>query len=279
MKNKALLVPLGGALIVVLLIVLIVVAVRGGGDTSAEAGSRATPSVSSTPSKTPSPKPTRTRTAKPSPTPTPTPQLAEVTLGCTDAQGRMQKYDTLQQVWALPVAPSCNYNEVGPGTLSDLQKNALQTAYGPEYNPESLRSLYGVCSKTSGIPIEEVRSGAQAKELAGAFMLCPEHPKAAVIEATLASSQAIVAEEEANKSAIAEGRQFSSGKYLIGVDLQPGLWQSVGEKVTDCYWEISDAQGNIIENNFINIAPQFTITVPEYAAGFTIQGCTFRQIG
>lgn len=278
MKNKALWVPIAGVVAVIVLVVTIVIVAVRGGDSSAEADTRPSPTASSTPSKS-SPKATPTRTAKPTPTPSPTPEYVQVVLGCTDAKGQLEEYATMQEVWALPVAPACNYNKQYPGTLSEQQTNALQTAYGPEYKAESLKYLYGVCARTSGIPIEEVRSGAQATELAGAYILCPDHPKAAAIEATITSGQTLVVEEEANKTAIAEGRQFGSGKYLIGVDLQPGQWQTVGEKVSDCYWEISDAQGNIIENNFISVAPQFTITVPEWAAGFTIQGCAFRQIG
>jgi hypothetical protein len=49
--------------------------------------------------------------------------------------------------------------------------------------------------------------------------------------------------------------------------------------VENCYWEISDAQGNILANNFISVAPQFTIVIPASAAGFTVEGWGFRWIG
>ena len=48
--------------------------------------------------------------------------------------------------------------------------------------------------------------------------------------------------------------------------------------MTDCYWEVSDESGNIIDNNFISIAPQFTINIPSSASGFTNNGCTFQWI-
>jgi len=69
------------------------------------------------------------------------------------------------------------------------------------------------------------------------------------------------------------------GKHLVGSEVQPGTWQSVGDKVQDCYWEISDASGDIIDNNFISVAPQFTINIPADAAGFTNTGCAFQRIG
>ena len=64
----------------------------------------------------------------------------------------------------------------------------------------------------------------------------------------------------------------------VGKDIQPGTWRSVGEKVEDCYWEVSDAQGEIMDNNFISVAPQFTIQIPSDAAGFTNTGCTFERM-
>lgn len=44
------------------------------------------------------------------------------------------------------------------------------------------------------------------------------------------------------------------------------------------YWEISDAHGNIIANNFISTVLQFTIYVPPTAAEFIAEGCGFRWI-
>jgi hypothetical protein len=53
-----------------------------------------------------------------------------------------------------------------------------------------------------------------------------------------------------------------TGKYLVGKDVVPGTWQSQGDKVGNCQREISDAQGYILANNFISVAPQFTIIIP-----------------
>ena len=75
------------------------------------------------------------------------------------------------------------------------------------------------------------------------------------------------------------GKLVYTGKYLVGKEVQPGTWQSQGDKVEDCYWEISDAKGEIIANNFISVSPQSTLTIPASAAGFTVKGCGFRWIG
>jgi len=66
--------------------------------------------------------------------------------------------------------------------------------------------------------------------------------------------------------------KFGNGKFLVGDDIMPGTY-AINRKVTDCYWERSDAQGNIIDNNFISIAPSITVTVGVNDAGFTSTGC------
>ena len=40
-----------------------------------------------------------------------------------------------------------------------------------------------------------------------------------------------------------------NGIYLVGVDIAPGVWRSDGTG-DSCYWEISTAQGKIINNHF-----------------------------
>jgi hypothetical protein len=97
---------------------------------------------------------------------------------------------------------------------------------------------------------------------------------ASVASAASASSSAAV-----ERQALADGTLVHPGKYLVGKDIPPGTWQSLGSKVTDCYWEISDFQGEIMDNNFISVAPQFTINIPADAAGFTATGCSFQRIG
>lgn len=39
------------------------------------------------------------------------------------------------------------------------------------------------------------------------------------------------------------------GFYLVNIDIAPGIWRSEGTQ-DDCYWEISDKYGNIINNHF-----------------------------
>ena len=39
------------------------------------------------------------------------------------------------------------------------------------------------------------------------------------------------------------------GFYLVGVDIAPGVWRSKGTG-DDCYWEVTQADGDIIDNHF-----------------------------
>jgi len=108
--------------------------------------------------------------------------------------------------------------------------------------------------------------------------LCPDHPQAATVQANIDAAGAADVSENAQAQAIADGKYAEEGKHLVGSEVKPGTWQSVGNKVTDCYWEISDESGNIIDNSFISIAPQFTISIPASASGLSKNGCAFHWI-
>lgn len=262
----------GGALA---LIVGVVIAVTAGGDDQPVAAPSRVPTTSK-----PTPSPTRTPTPTPTPTPT-TPEATTFVYRCGDAE-----FKDFRAAWEAETPSGCYATQVTSWPLTDTEELALTTAYG-EVNAGSLHYLYGICAGTASYPwAYETLSPSQALEVSGALVICPDHPKAAAVAAALAEQQAAAAQQQAaaaqqavDEQLRAEGRLIGPGSYLIGVDILAGTWQSEGERVEDCYWEVSDAQGNIMDNNFISVAPQFTITVPAGAAGLTISGCTFRWIG
>ena len=196
------------------------------------------------------------------------------------------EFEDFRAAWEAEMPSGCYATQVTSGPLTDTEELALTTAYG-EVKAGSLQYLYGICAGTASYPwTYETLSPAQALEVAGALVICPDHPMAAAVAPALAEQQAAAAQQQAaaaqqavDEQLRAEGRLVGPGSYLIGVDIVAGTWQSEGERVEECYWEVSDAQGNIIDNNFISVAPQFTITVPAGAAGLTISGCAFRWIG
>lgn len=42
----------------------------------------------------------------------------------------------------------------------------------------------------------------------------------------------------------------SDGFYLINVDIAPGVWRSTGTASGSCYWSVTTATGDIIDNHF-----------------------------
>ncbi|MCB5280357.1 hypothetical protein [Arthrobacter sp. ES1] len=170
--------------------------------------------------------------------------------------------------WASPF-DQCTVG-TATGTQSAAEKAAGAASGGT--SPDTVKFLYALCATTAGHYFEGEVSPAQAKEIAAALTLCPDHPKRAVLEASAGAGAALDADR-------ASGKLVYTGKYLVGKDVVPGTWQSQGDKVENCYWEISDAQGNIMANNFISVAPQFTLVIPASSAGFTVKGCGFRWIG
>lgn len=117
--------------------------------------------------------------------------------------------------------------------------------------------------------------------------LCPSHPQVGQWKQLSQKLPAAEAKADAQRQQAdrdmenrENGGYASDGqKYLVGKDLQSGLYQTVGPQVENCYWEMTDATGETIDNNFISVAPQFELYIPATAAGFTIDGCNMTRIG
>lgn len=222
--------------------------------------------------------PTTTATA----TATPTPEPAYISYTC-QINDESRDFTDFQDVWATKAAVThCDTEELpsqDDGELTVAERTALAAAYGKEAELDNLRILYSICAQTAGIPIDNAVSLGQAEEAAAAITLCPKHPKINLIKKVIATAKAEAKVQAAIEVDRKNGKFLVEGSYLVGKEAVPGTWQSQGERVTDCYWEVSDGSGNIMANNFINVAPQFTITVPADAAGLTITGCSFRWVG
>jgi hypothetical protein len=220
-------------------------------------------------------------------TPSPGSVVFDCTLkGSTANNPKGVMVNTYQEVWpnadqtTSVVGGLCTtklavpYSEIQTAALAAFKASG-GSASGDDYE---LRKFYDICMnpKSSGPYYQDASSWSAKGEVAdarGALILCPDHPNAAEIQRKVDTAQS-------NMDGRAAGEIVDEGKFLVGKDIQPGTWQTKSDSVTDCYWEISDAQGDIIDNNFISIAPQFTIEIPSSAAGFTNQGCgTLVRIG
>lgn len=73
------------------------------------------------------------------------------------------------------------------------------------------------------------------------------------------------------------------GKSVAGKQFQPGTYQlqiKPGDKVSDCYWEISAPQGGIIANDFVTLATEGPVVSVAEGQGFTSERCgTWKKIG
>lgn len=72
-------------------------------------------------------------------------------------------------------------------------------------------------------------------------------------------------------------RSRGNGFYLIGVDIAPGVWRSNGSG-DSCYWAVTRADGDIIDNHFGMSGG--TAYIPEYGYQVQFEDCgtwTFIQ--
>lgn len=205
-----------------------------------------------------------------------------------EEDGTREKYASLQELWKSGQKfDLCDVEFDGYGTvpedlskseLSDLEWKAVQKSYPDKSEPNEIEHLYGICAQTSGIPIDEVVSDMQAEELSGALLLCPDHPKIKQMTANASKFASLQAEESQYEADVAAGRLIHEGNYLVGEEISAGTWRTVGDKITECYWEITDKNGNIMVNNFVSTSGPFNVKVPASASGFTINGCSFRLV-
>lgn len=246
----------GSAFVVVLSVIIGV----GG---SSNAGSAMT-SARATPTST-----TTTWSTSTSPLPPPTPQ---VTISCSmdttytnRRQFTMDVGGDFAPVWgAAPM--SCEATRE-PGTLTPIEQQAF-TASG--YTDQiSIKTLYGLCASVNPnhtyVSPAHSLSANQIPEVTGMLTLCPNHPQASQLHDAITRGQA-------DAAAAAAGELFYSGTFLVNSEIPPGTYAAEGE-ITNCYWERTDAKGEIIDNNFVTGARRVEVTVRASDYSFHNEGC------
>lgn len=208
-------------------------------------------------------------TVTPSTSPTTTPSTTEVVApdGYTveSIVCGSDEYTSVTDAWSAS-QEDCEATVTG-SEPSALQLRALTTAYGTPPDPDDLSVLYGICAQSGRQAFGYIEDGAseeQAKEMAGAFMLCPTHPDRSRLTKAIASGLRDVRLEAA-------GRIFYDGTYRVGKDIKPGTY--VVRDVEDCYWERTNSKGRPIENGFIPGAKRVEVTIRSSDYGFTAKGC------
>lgn len=176
-------------------------------------------------------------------------------------------YTSLQDIWELGENRWCTDMRIEGDTLSESETSILTSLYETAEDVQAIKHIYEICASTTGnLTMSSISAKTASKNIHVISEFCPGHPGSSEI---IQHNQSIIDEDTARK----EGYRINDGKHLIGTDMQPGTWVTVKDRVSDCYWEISDSNGDIIDNNFVSIAETLTVEVPDYATGFTSERC------
>ena len=115
---------------------------------------------------------------------------ARVVIACdvTSNQNDGVQFDSLADARASGRSRCLGF--VQDGTLTQLERDALAAA-GAGTDEYGLRGLYGLCAQSAAVTMNELPSppsAAQGRELAGALVLCPDHPDRTALEQAVASA-------------------------------------------------------------------------------------------
>lgn len=179
-------------------------------------------------------------------------------------------------VWKTGKSVRCSAEDddsKATGVKSATDYEALRTAYGDRADDTEygMGALYGECASTSFIELSlQPMSEDQAQGLLGALVLCPDHPRAEEIRQRAQNDMARLNDIASKRQ---QGLIKDDGTYKIPSEMTSGTWRTMSDKVTNCYWEMQDTNGQIYDNNFVSAGIAQTITIPNGVAGFSSQGC------
>jgi len=72
---------------------------------------------------------------------------------------------------------------------------------------------------------------------------------------------------------------FGDGSYAVSMEpkilanVQPGTYTIKNTPVYNCYWERGDGQGNILDNRFVSVGTNVTVTILPSDGTFVSKGC------
>ena len=271
---------------------VLVTAVSACGSGIGEPSSTATKSVLDAKSASSAP---TTPSAISTPTVSPTPTQSAAVLVTDDLSFRcdgLSTYDSLEDIWAtwdgsgsaseqVDCAARIDENDLegdlSAYTLTDVEQKIIDSQISEydeweteERGNEQKRDLlyfYGHCTQKDMHPYGSGNEGEDYVQETVQFVmeLCPEHPNAEQV----AEAAGVEAGKDAERE---EGTRFEDGTYRVGEDIKPGTY--VTTTLEDgCYWERTDANGNTIDNNFMNSALRAQVTIGSADYSFTSERC------
>jgi hypothetical protein len=185
---------------------------------------------------------------------------------------------SLEEVWAAGEEfPYCETVSVSGTAPSEMQKSIFTYDFDNAGYDKLLKSYYKYCtSPTLGATDPATLIKSEYANRLIAVKLCPNNPGAAPY------AQIVAGEEQAEREAAtaaaedarlrAEGRRVGDGTYRVGESVLAGTYVSEG-KISNCYWELLDSAGNIIDNNFLTSALRLEVVVASNSYSFSSTGC------
>lgn len=226
--------------------------------------------------------PTTTSTATPSPKAVEAVRLVCGVPGVTDFEVHTVPLAPdgtadFEDLWVLNLTCDQGYGDGGvterQAVVTPLQQAVVEVSRSVGYmgaetsDSEILYSVYGFCGTNdpddSYVTLEDY-SESQVAELRVWMILCPNHPQATRWKEGITAS---VKAQEAEAS----GARVYDGTYEVPSQMRRGTF--VVNDVTNCYWETRNAEGRIIDNDFVIAAPRVVANLTAEAVVFTASGC------
>ncbi|PXY33537.1 hypothetical protein BAY59_10665 [Prauserella coralliicola] len=175
------------------------------------------------------------------------------------------------QIWARG-AHGCEAT-LGGTPMTEVERRAWEIS---GYTSDDISTLYALCAAVDQLDpyasADFSPTAAQVKEIEAMLTLCPGHPFADAYRAAVERGRG-------NAELESSGRLFAGGTYRVGEEVEAGTY-AVEADIENCYWERTDADGNIIDNNFVNGAKRVEVTIQATDYSFHSQGCgTWRPAG
>lgn len=157
--------------------------------------------------------------------------------------------------------------------LSPEQKALAEIGYT---DPDDYGTLSTLCAELAADDVylspDHTLSPDQITEARGMLIVCPQHPLAGELQAAIKRGQ-----QHADLEA--KGEIFYAGTFRVGDEVPPGTYAVEGD-VENCYWERTNASGEIIDNNFVVGAKRVQVTIASSDYSFHSEGCgEWRKVG
>ncbi|MBK8459190.1 MAG: hypothetical protein IPL43_02360 [Micropruina sp.] len=160
----------------------------------------------------------------------------------------------------------CEAEQSGGASYTDEQTEAAGVA--GYLLLEDVATLVALCAETRGHYAQRGQplSNVQIVEARGMLSLCPDFPRADIVQANIKQSL----KEQRER---ADGTRFEDGSYRVGKKIKPGTYFVPRTVAKGCYWERLDRRGDIIANNIVMARTRVQVTIRASDYTFSSDRC------